>query len=293
MAAEPGAATAGPAARGGPRRGGVQRSAEVTRIQWVTPRMVRITVGGAGLDGFTSGAFTDHYVKLQFPPAGAPYSTPFDPAAVKEQFPREVWPVTRTYTVRHWDPIRRELTIDFVVHGESGTAGPWAARAEPGDLLQLQGPGGAYAPRSDAECHLMIGDASALPAIAVALERLSRSAVAHVVVEVEGPEERQALSSAAELHQVWVEADGMGAALEDAVRGLDFPDGTTDVFLHGEAGSVRRVRRHLVVDRGLDVSGMSVSGYWKQRRTEDGWRAEKADWNRAVEADVADGRSGA
>ena len=30
----------------------------------------------------------------------------------------------RTYTVRHWDPIRGELTIDFVVHGDEGVAGP-------------------------------------------------------------------------------------------------------------------------------------------------------------------------
>ncbi|WRL65744.1 siderophore-interacting protein [Blastococcus brunescens] len=54
--------------------------------------------------------------------------------------------MTRTYTVRAWDAETGELTIDFVHHGDEGLAGPWAAAAQPGDVIQLMGPGGAYAP---------------------------------------------------------------------------------------------------------------------------------------------------
>ena len=108
--------------------------------------MIRVVVGGDDLAGFDAGEFTDHYVKLQLPPPGAPYSAPFDPEAIKAELPREHWPRTRTYSVRDWDPEARRLTIDFVVHGDTGVAGPWAASAAPGDHLQLNGPGGAYAP---------------------------------------------------------------------------------------------------------------------------------------------------
>ena len=105
-----------------------------------------MVVGGDDLDGFGAGEFTDHYVKVQIPPPGAGYAAPFDAEAIKEQRPREQWPRVRSYTVRAWDAERSLLTLDFVVHGDEGVAGPWAAAAKPGDVLQLTGPGGAYTP---------------------------------------------------------------------------------------------------------------------------------------------------
>ena len=51
--------------------------------------------------------------------------------------------MTRTYTLRGADPERQKVTIDFVVHGDKGIAAPWAAHAEPGDLLTMSGAGGA------------------------------------------------------------------------------------------------------------------------------------------------------
>ena len=73
----------------------------------------------------------------------------------------------------------------------------------------------------------------------------------------------------------------------DALAALDWPEGAVHAFVHGEATSVRDVRRHLLVDRGVPREAVSVSGYWKRQRTEDGWREEKAEWNRLVEADAA------
>jgi hypothetical protein len=37
----------------------------------------------------------------------------------------------------------------------------------------------------------------------------------------------------------------------------------------------------------VPTDALSVSGYWKRRRTEHGWRDEKAEWNRLVAADAA------
>jgi NADPH-dependent ferric siderophore reductase len=258
----------------------------VEATEWLTARMVRIVFGGEALDGFGAGAFTDHYVKLQIPPAGAGYRAPFHVEDIRTGRPREEWPRTRTYTVRAWDPERLRLTIDFVVHGAEGVAGPWAAGAQVGDALQLLGPGGAYTPDQDADWHLMVGDASVIPAITASLVRIPAGRRVHVVLQVDGPEDELPLDSAGDLRVSWLHGGG-DEALTEALRGLELPTGTVHAFVHGEAAAVRSVRRHLLVERGVAREALSVSGYWKRSRTEEGWRDDKREWNRAVEADVS------
>jgi len=263
------------------------RHATVVSAEPLTPGMVRVVVGGDDLDGFNVGAFTDHYVKLQIPPPGAGYAAPFDAEEVKAQRPREEWPRVRTYTVRAWDGERNLLTLDFLVHGDEGVAGPWAAAAKPGDVVQLMGPGGAYAPDPDAAWHLMVGDLSVLPAIGASLARVPEAIPVHVLVELDDAADRQELASPGDLHVTWLRADGTDAVLLDAVRALDFPAGPVHAFVHGEASSVRAVRRHLLVDRGVPREALSASGYWKRTRTDEEWREDKAEWNRLAEQDVA------
>ena len=84
----------------------------------------------------------------------------------------------------------------------------------------------------------------------------------------------------------WLLGDG-DELLADAVRALDFPPGELHAFVHGEASAVRAVRRHLFAERGIPRESVSISGYWKRRRTEEGWREDKPEWNRLVEADLA------
>ena len=261
--------------------------ATVVSAARLTPGMVRVTVGGDDLDRFAAGEFTDHYVKLQLPPPGADYAAPFDPEHVKAGRPRDQWPRVRTYSVSAWDAERRLLTIDFVVHGDAGVAGPWAAAAGPGDVLQLTGPGGAYAPDPQAAWHLMVGDLSVLPAIGASLARVADGVPVHVLVELDHEADRQPLTSPGDLHVTWLRADGTERVLLDAVRALAFPDGPVHAFVHGEASTVRAVRRHLLVERGLPREALSVSGYWKRSRTEEGWREDKAEWNRLAEQDLA------
>jgi NADPH-dependent ferric siderophore reductase len=263
------------------------RHATVVSAERLTPRMVRVVAGGEDLDGFNVGAFTDHYVKLQIPPPGAGYAAPFDAEEVKAQRPREEWPRVRTYTVRAWDSERNLLTLDFLVHGDEGVAGPWAAAARPGDVVQLMGPGGAYAPDPDAPWHLMVGDLSVLPAIGASLERVPEGVPVRVLVELEDDADRQELTSPGDLQVTWLRADGTDAVLLDAVRGLEFTDGPVHAFVHGEASSVRAVRKHLLVDRQIPREALSVSGYWKRTRTDEEWREDKAEWNRLAEQDVA------
>jgi NADPH-dependent ferric siderophore reductase len=238
----------------------------VAETRWLTPGMVRVVVTGPDLDEFPVGALTDHYVKCRFGDK------------------------TRSYTVRAWDPELRRLTLDFVVHGDRGVAGPWAAAARPDDSLEFMGPGGAYAPSAQADWHLMVGDDAALPAIAVSLTRIPAGVPVFTVIEVDGPEHHQPLPSPGELEVVWLHRSGgpgEDPSLQlEAVRALSLPDGQGHAFVHGEAETVRLVRRHLVVERGLPVENLSASGYWKLRRTDEEWRSEKRAWLAQAEADL-------
>ncbi|MTE18287.1 siderophore-interacting protein [Streptomyces sp. TRM43335] len=261
--------------------------ARVVRRERLSPRMIRVVLGGEGLADFPAGAYTDHYVKLLFPVEGVRYPEPFDMAVVRENLPRDQWPVTRTYTVRRWDPRTCELTLDFVVHGDEGLAGPWATRVEPGEEILFLGPGGGYRPSPDADWHLMVGDESALPAVAASLEAVPDGAPVRAFVEVSGAEEEQvlALPPNAELRWLHRGAARVGDRLVEAVRALDFPPGEVQAFVHGEAGWVKELRRHLRTERKVPRERLSISGYWRLGQDEDGWQASKREWNARVEAE--------
>jgi NADPH-dependent ferric siderophore reductase len=228
--------------------------------------MVRIVVEGPELADFEVGEFTDHYVKTHHDGK------------------------TRTYTVRAFDPESRRLTLDFVVHGDEGVAGPWAAAAQVGDTLMLGGPGGGYSPAPDADWHLMVGDESVIPAIAVSLRRVPEGVPVFVVLEVGGPEDEQPLQTPGDLHLTWLHRSaGPGEEPElllDAVSALELPAGRGHAFVHGEARAVLLVRRHLIQERDFTAEQMSATGYWKLRRTDEQWREEKRDWIAEAQQDL-------
>lgn len=263
---------------------------EVVEVQRLSPHMYRVVLTGDDLADFPVGAFADHYVKAILPGPGATYRAPFDVEQVKADHPKEQWPRVRSYTVRAWDAEQRRLTLDFVHHGDIGVGGPWVAGAQPGDVLQLLGPGGGYTPDPDVAWHLLIGDECVIPAIAVALERIPAGRPVIAVIEIEDASEEQPLPTDGDARIVWVhraDSPDDDDRLLHAVEALDFPDGPYDAFLHGEATSVRGIRKHLLVDRKIDAERFSVSGYWKRSRTDELWRAEKRQWLEDVAADVA------
>lgn len=257
----------------------------VTRVEQLTPHMVRVVIGGDGLAGVNAGEFTDHYVKIYFPPVGVAYPEPFNMGEIRETMPRESWPVVRTYTIRKWLPELPEAWIDFVVHGDAGVAGPWAAGAKPGDVVRFMGPGGGYAPDPAADWHLLAGDESALPAIGAALEGMPEGAKAHVFVEVVDETEEQKLDTAADAEITWLHRGDRapGCELVPAVRALPFPEGRLHAFVHGEAGFVKDLRGYLRVERSIPLDQLSISGYWRNGMNEDGWQSSKRDWNQQVE----------
>lgn len=106
----------------------------VTATEAVTPNLIRITAGGEGFDAIRDNDATDKYVKIIFADPRHGLTPPYDLAELREHSPERL-PRNRTYTVREMDRENRQLTIDFVVHGDEGIAGPWARTAAPGDTL--------------------------------------------------------------------------------------------------------------------------------------------------------------
>ncbi len=264
--------------------------ARVSATQRLTPSLVRVVLGGGDLADLTMPEATDAYVNVAIPPPGAPYDAVFDPAEVRAQFPKETWPARRRYTVRSWDATAHELTLDFVVHGDTGVAGPWAGTVEPGDVLVFEGPSGGYLPDPEADWHLMVGDESALPAIAASLEVLPTGTKAVVRLVCDGPDHEVELASPGDVDLFWLHrtgAPGDEDLLVSAVRAAVFPRGRVHAFVHGEAVEIRKIRKHLLVDRGLARSDMSCSPYWRRDMADEAWRQVKRDFVAAMETDVA------
>lgn len=259
---------------------------EVVSATHLTPSLVRVVLGGSGLDAFEMPATTDTYVNLAIAPPGAGYGPVFDPREVLETHPAEQAPARRRYTVRAWDPVDRLLTLDFVVHGDTGAAGPWASRATPGDVLVFNGPAGDHRPDAAADWHLMVGDESALPAIAASLEALAPGARAVVRLVCDGPEHEVELASPGEVDLVWVHRGAGRPTLPETVEASELPDGTPQVFVHGEAEEIRAVRRHLVLDRGLAAADLSCSPYWRRPMTDEEWRSVKKEFTSAMDAEL-------
>ena len=166
--------------------------------------MVRLVLGGDDLAGFVSLGFDDH-VKIFIPPPGA--TEPLLPTSGPEGAEP---PAMRDFTPRKYDADAGELTIDFALH-EAGPATAWAANAEPGDFLGIGGPRGSMIVPTEFRLHVLIGDETAIPAIARRLEELPSGVGARVIVEVERPGHELKLASDAELELTWVHRNGAPA----------------------------------------------------------------------------------
>lgn len=268
-----------PAATSATRTSRPQINLTVLRREQLSAHMVRIVAGGEGFADYVNNDFVDRYVKIAFPQPGIVYPDPLDLWTVRETLPREQWPFTRTYTIRWVDVAARELAIDFVIHGDEGLAGPWAASAQPGDSLTFTGPGGGYNPDPSADWILLAGDEAAIPAIAAVLESLPADARGLAFLEVDGDADIQPIAAPAGIDVVWLQRRGVAAGdsdlLVNALRETPWPDGRVDVFAHGERGYMKGLREVLFRERGLDRKQVSLSGYWAKGRVEDVFQAEK------------------
>lgn len=256
----------------------------VTRTEELTPSLRRVWFRSDDLSAFADSGHTDRYVKLLFPRPGTTIPDDFDARAARATWAPEDLPVVRTYTALFPDVSAGTLAIDFVIHGDEGVAGLWAAHVGPGVTILANGPGGGYAPNPDADWHLLVGDESAVPAISAALAALPADAVGDCLVLVDSPDHEPPLPGPAGVTVRFLHRDGSERQLAAAVRELSWRHGRVQVFVHGEGDDVMKgVRPYLLTERGLDRNEVSVSAYWRYGRTEEGFR----DWkSRLVATDA-------
>ena len=241
------------------------RALTVASVENLTPTMRRIVLEGDDLDGFTSLGFDDH-VKL-FPVAPGQTLTLPTVGPDGPVFP-DPRPVARDYTPRAFDPANRRLTIDFVT-GHGGPATEWAEAATPGAVVGIGGPRGSFIVPTAFADHVLIGDETALPAIARRLEELPAGVRAHVVVEVDDAASRLPLASGADLSVTWVERNGglrarsgdLEAAMDTTLASVDRADAY--VWIAAES-AVAKTLRSKALSMGFSPKAMKAAGYWRQ-----------------------------
>jgi NADPH-dependent ferric siderophore reductase len=229
--------------------------ARVSQVRHLTPRMVRVTFSSPELADFGWNGPAAH-IKLIFGPMP------------EGDGPR---PTMRTYTPRRFDRGTRELDIDFVLHGE-GPAATWASQATVGQTLTIAGPGRNYGVDPAASSFVLAGDESAIPAIGTILEQLPSTARATVFLEVIDATDEHEIGARSNARITWLhrgeDAAKAGTLLEAALRELKFPEDGARVYVACEAGAMRRIRRHLLTERGMQRDHIVTRGYWKLGETD-------------------------
>jgi len=241
------------------------REGVVTRIIAVTPHLIRVTVCGEDLRDFESASFDDH-VKVFFPAPGA--EKPVLPTLGADGpvvIPGAARPIARDFTPRRFDRRTGELDLEFVMH-DAGPATSWAAQARVGQTLGIGGPRGSMIIPVSFDWHLLVGDDTALPAIARRLEELPSGARAIVVAEVADSSAHIDFQSHADLQVTWCDRTGSPeGGLLSAVRSLAaLPAGEGYAWAAAESASVRQLRAHFVNERGLPKSRIRAAAYWKR-----------------------------
>ena len=235
----------------------------VTARRMLGPDLVRITLSGPDLAGFHSPGFDDH-VKLIIPDPGQ--KVPRLPQLGERGvvFPvGQPKPAMRDYTPRAWRAHEQELDIDFVLHGE-GPACQWAAAAQTGDKLGVAGPRGSFLISTTFDWHVLIGDETAVPAMARRLKELPAQAKVQVFVLARNLLTLGALEAPEHVPVNWVPSLAGQAGLLDAVRAAPVLEGRGYVWIAAESAAAKALRQYWVQERGHDKNLVRASSYWRQ-----------------------------
>jgi NADPH-dependent ferric siderophore reductase len=263
-------------------------SLQVERTRRLGPSLVRVSFSGEDVRHFFSDG-RDQSLSLFLPAEGR--TEPGVPVELGDgwwqawrELPDEERAVMRSYTLRALRRDPDEIDIDFVLHEPAGPASRWAARACAGDRIQLLGPAVAdnrairFRPPEDTDLVLLWGDETALPAVSAILESLPAGQRARVWLEVHDAGDIQDLVTEADAEITWLVRSGTGAGASPlalgALRDAQLPPAERPyVWIAGESGCVKELRRHFVRELGIDRRRVTFVGYWRQGMTEEQLRA--------------------
>lgn len=291
---------------------------EALTVERISPSYVRVVFGSPALADFgVDGPRYDQRIKLIFP---APGQEPVDLTAVDETWmetwfarPEEERGAMRTYTIRDvlGEGAETRFVVDVVVH-EDGLAGPggsWGLAAKPGDKVVTMAPrrgvpfGGIEFDQPAGTHLLLVGDETAVPAIASILDDLAPDVAGRVFLEVPDAGDITDLPAPSGIEILWLPRGHTdpGTRLIPAVRahfGLDAgdwvdpadvdpdlwetptwsssgddldgdartdgPPGDLYAWIAGESRMVTTLRRALVNELSVDRSRVAFMGYWRK-----------------------------
>jgi NADPH-dependent ferric siderophore reductase len=227
--------------------------ATVLRRDRISPHLVRLTLSAPGLE---TTEVPDEWVGLVVP----------------GQFQ------VRYYTVRGLKG--DEVVLDVVVHDEGLVTG-WASGDCVGDRVVLTAAQSSFALPDEAAWLLLVGDLTAMPAMARIAESVS-GVPTRIWAEV--PDDLTGyLPDAVDV--TWLSPPAPGQSrLAEVVESIDWPAGQGYFWMAGESAQMRAIRKHLMRERRLPSTAYDVMGYWRavaarQPRAVDPapiWRAGRA-----------------
>lgn len=239
----------------------------------LTANMTRLTLTGPSLAEFPD-ACEGGYVKLLVPREPGVDVSALD---VESLDPRAC--IKRSYTVRAIDRDAGLLTLDFVASGHPGIASTWLGRCAVGDVGLVAGPGPVASLDPKADWMLLAADMTALPALAVQLERLPRDARGIAVIEVLHEDDRQSLDAPSGVDIRWVVSPDVRASrLAESVRACPWDDRPVSFWAACEFSSMKQLRSYLFQERGIARDAGYLSSYWKLDATDEQHKlAKRAD----------------
>ena len=175
-------------------------------------------------------------------------------------WPTDPMPLARDYTIRRFDPANGVLEIEALT-GHDGPGATWARTASVGDVVHVAGPAHSLEHPVEQGPVVLIGDETALPAIARFHEELPPEVEIRTVVFVDAEHVDYPLPRPSTV-VVRPHAAGPTDLAPHVERVLD---GLEDPFVWGAVEfSEARALRKLLTARGIDRSRSYVVHYWRR-----------------------------
>src|SRR3546814_297951 len=173
------------------------------------------------------------------------------------------------------------MVLDVVVH-ETGLVTQWASGDCVGDTVTITEPKGSFTLPADALWVYLVGDLTALPAMARIVETLGPDVPVKVWAEVAEQVPGyfgEDFVNRGDLSWIPHQAEH-GSGLATWVESLPWPEEPGYFWMAGESAQMRAIRKHLMRELKLPPTAYDVMGYWRgvakrQPRSVDPGRSEE------------------